>query len=209
MHPQSCTHASYCPTLHLFAWFSSPFPKIRVPGYFSHPLPFFPPPWFLQFLHLLLGLQSSLTACARPLVLYLTFLPSEPWGKVQVPELGVSGVLVAVECKETGWKLGQSNSRVSKVSLAALQGQYGSASFIDHIGVSVVRWKLLSLSSMGILLPKGMQIAPWELSLHYADRCRKFPPVLDVSSLFEELLVEVNGYQALGNHIPGELSNLE
>lgn len=33
--------------------------------------------------------------------------------------------------------------------------------------------------------------------------------LLDVSSLFEELLVEVNGYQDLGNHIPGELSNLE
>lgn len=163
--------------LYLLACFSSPFPQTSVPGYFFHPLAFFPPPWFLQFLHLLLGLQSSLTACARLPALY-SIWPSCPVS--HEPKCKFQNWVVLVfwllwSARKQAWKLGQSNS---KLCLAALQGQYGSAFLIDHTDVSVVRWELLSLSSMGILLPKAMQIAAWELSLHYADRCRKFPPVI-------------------------------
>lgn len=93
--------------------FLHPSPRLGFLDSFFHPLAFFPPLWFVQFLHLLLGLESPLTACAR-LPALCSIWPSwpQPWGKVQVPELGVFSVLVAVECKEMGLKTGSGQQQV-------------------------------------------------------------------------------------------------
>lgn len=198
MQPQSYAPASYCPMLHFFAWFSSPSSQTRVPRHFLHPPAFFPAPRSLQFLYLLLGLQSPLTACAR----HTPALCSLVWPaclrslrQSANPRTGCFST-VAVGCREADLWTGTEQQQVTPGSCSGVTACMRSAYPIDHISVSIVRWELLSLSITDVLLPNGMQITVGNLCCCTIDAESFVLPLLAVSSpLFEELLAEVNGEQ--------------
>lgn len=198
MQPQSYAPASYCPILHFFAWFSSPSAQTRVPGHFLHPPAFFPAPRSLRFLHLLLGLQSPLTACARhtPAPCSLFDLPGlRGLRQTANPRTGCFST-VTVGCREAGFWTGTEQQQVTPGSCSGVTACMHSAYPIDHISVSIARWELLSLSSTDVLLPNGMQITAGNLCHYTIDAESFILPLLVVSSpLFEELLTEVNGEQ--------------
>lgn len=165
----------------ILCFFSSPSSQTRVPGHFLHPLAFFPAPWSHQFLHLVLGLQSPLTACARhapTLCSIFDLCGLCSWRQSASPRNGCFST-VAVEYREASlWT-------ETEQQLYVPNCLYRSAYPIDRIGLSIVRWEPLCLSSTDVLLLNGMQITVWEpVPLHY--RCRKLLPAI-TSSFFSSL----------------------